>query len=47
MVTLAVPATVVLLVTAGLLGMGLLLLLRLPVLAGMRVTPRALAGTPA
>src|SRR5215831_191481 len=47
METLAVPATVVLPVTAGLLGMGLLLLPLLPVLAGMRVTPRALAGTPA
>jgi len=47
METLAVPATVVLPVMAGLLGMGLLLLPLLLVLAGMRVTPRALAGTPA
>jgi len=47
MATLVMPATVAMPLTAELPGMELLLLLRLPLLAGMRVTPRALVGTPA
>src|SRR5215510_11267538 len=39
--------TLVMPVTAGLVGVGLLLLPLLAVLAGMQATPRALAGTPA
>src|SRR5215813_8175946 len=46
MATLVMPATVAMPLTAELPGMELLLLLRLPLLAGMRVTPRALVGTP-
>src|SRR5262245_55061277 len=41
--TLVLPGTVVMPVTAGMLVAGLLLLPRLPVVAGMRATPRALA----